>query len=451
MLLDRFLKYIGEHDLIGRDERVLLAVSGGVDSMAMLHLFRDGGYNIGVAHCNFGLRGDESDEDEKSVAEECAKLGVPHYNIRFDTASQVRSSGESVQMVARRLRYDWFDELSTEHGYTKIAIAHHIDDSIETFFINLIRGTGLRGLTGINAINGKLVRPLLFATRREILDYAAANKVPYREDSSNSSTKYLRNKIRLGIIPMIREISPSFGRTMVRNVERLSFALDFVDRQTEIIRGEVTTWEGNSDVIDIDRINPALPRRYVIYELLRPYGFNTDVVADLYHSYLAGRSGTSFSTISHIAYLDRGRIIINRMCETKEFEAKIEQECADESCVRGLLRFETVEIEDMESLKQPQNVALLDASLVHWPLTVRKWNDGDSFIPFGMDGRKKVSDFLIDEKISMPDKQRQLVVVSGDDIVWLVDRRIDDRYKVTSSTKLVLRITRQQSDDSVLV
>ena len=201
---------------------------------------------------------------------ECAeKLGVPHYNIRFDTLREMERTGESVQMAARRLRYDWFDSLCDEHGYTHIAIAHHGDDSVETFFINLLRGTGLRGLTGISVTNGRLIRPLLFSTRKEILDYALQKKIPFREDSSNASTKYLRNKIRLGIVPRIKEISPQFTETMTSNVERLTAAQGFIDRGMALLRQQVVLSRGDVHTIEVDRIDPMLPVQFVVYELLR--------------------------------------------------------------------------------------------------------------------------------------------------------------------------------------
>ena len=225
-LLDNFQRYIRHNELAAPEDFILLTVSGGVDSMVMLSLFVRSGYRVGVAHCNFQLRGVESEEDEELVRREAEKYGVPWYNKRFDTKGEMERTGESMEMAARRLRYAWFDELSREHGYTVVAIAHHIDDSIETFFINLLRGTGLRGLTGITTHAGKLIRPLMFASRKDILEYAVAQHIPYREDSSNRSTKYLRNKIRLGLVPRIKEISPKFTDLMRRNIDALRRGLN---------------------------------------------------------------------------------------------------------------------------------------------------------------------------------------------------------------------------------
>ena len=285
MLTDRFQSYVERHGLFSRDDRILLTVSGGVDSMVMLSLFVRGGYEVGVAHCNFQLRGAESDEDEVLVEEEARKYGVEFYNKRFETAAEMERTGESMEMAARRLRYAWFDALSREHGYTVVAIAHHADDSIETFFINLLRGTGLRGLTGISTQVGKVVRPLMFASRKEILEYAVANRIPFREDSSNRSTKYLRNKIRLGLIPRIREINPKFTSLMRRNIARLTDAQLFINHGIERIRSEAVTSDTGIDTIHLDRLDPAFPQGFVIYELLSSgYGFKGDGSDALCHS-----------------------------------------------------------------------------------------------------------------------------------------------------------------------
>ena len=419
--------------------------------MVLLHLFSRLEYLYGVAHCNFHLRGEEGDEDARSVEEVCRRLGVSHFNIDFDTMGEVDASGESVEMVARRLRYAWFRQLCLEHGYTKIVIAHHSDDSVETFFINLIRGTGLRGLTGIHVTNENIVRPLLFATRREILDYAHENKIAFRVDSSNLTTKYLRNKIRLGVIPRIKEISPQFGATMTGNVERLSNALCFIDRQMDKIRAEITHAAGNGTVISVDRIDRDLPRNYVIYEILRPYGFSSEVVENLISSLDSGKSGTRFFSHTHVAYLNRKHIIVKDISHAESYRLTVRQDVSKMYGLGGLLTFETLEREDVETLRQPEHIALLDASKIRYPLTVRIWEEGDGFVPLGMSGRKKISDFLIDEKVALPDKEQQLVVVSGDDIVWLVGRRIDERYKVNEETTHVLRIAREECDEAMFI
>ncbi|OUN76990.1 tRNA lysidine(34) synthetase TilS [Alistipes sp. An116] len=443
-LIEAFQHYIDENNLATHDDRILLTVSGGVDSMVMLSLFVRCGYTVGVAHCNFQLRGAESDEDEVLVQKEAAKYGVPCYNRRFETAAEMERTGESMEMAARRLRYAWFDELSRQEGYTVVAIAHHADDSIETFFINLLRGTGLRGLTGISTQVGKVIRPLLFASRREILEYAAANHIPYREDSSNRSTKYLRNKIRLGLIPRIREINPKFTSLMCRNLARLTDAQLFINHGIERIRALAVTSDAGIDTIHLDRIDPAFPREFVIYELLNSaYGFKGDVIDSLCHALEQGATGRRFYARDHVATIDRGRILVSPIAPEDPCLVSVPKGTQRSYCGNAVLYFEYCDIDTIKNFGVPEQIAQLDADRLQFPLTLRRWKEGDWFIPFGMSGRKKVSDFLIDAKVSLPEKQRQFVLLSGDDIVWLVGRRIDDRYRLTSTTENVLRITKE--------
>ena len=391
-LLEAFRKYIADNDLATHDDRILLTVSGGVDSMVMLSLFTRSGYRVGVAHCNFQLRGAESDEDEVLVEEEARKYGVEFYNKRFETAAEMERTGESMEMAARRLRYAWFDALSREHGYTVVAIAHHADDSIETFFINLLRGTGLRGLTGISTQVGKVVRPLMFASRKEILEYAVANRIPFREDSSNRSTKYLRNKIRLGLIPRIREINPKFTSLMRRNIARLTDAQLFINHGIERIRGGI-------DTIRPERIDPAFPREFVIYELLNSaYGFKGDVIDSLCHSLRHGMTGRRFYSRERVAYVDRGTIVVAPIAPGDACLVTVERGVPRSYCGNSALYFEYCDIDAIKNFGVPEHIAQVDADLLKFPLTLRRWREGDTFIPFGMEGRKKVSDYLIDRK-----------------------------------------------------
>lgn len=443
-LSEKFQQYISEHSLASRENRILLTVSGGVDSMVMLHLFVEAGYTVGVAHCNFCLRGNESEEDEVVVAEEAAKLGVKHYNKRFDTKGEMALTGESVQMAARRLRYAWFDELCLDEGYDTIAVAHHADDSIETFFINLLRGTGLRGLTGISVINGKVIRPLLFASRHEIKEYAKHHAIPYREDSSNRSTKYLRNKIRLGIVPRLREIVPQLTTTMCSNIDRLTEAQKFINHAIDKIARDAVEHIGNEDIIYPERIDTGFPLNFVIYELMsRFYGFKGDVVDSLYEALKAGSTGRRFYSKDWVAYIDRGKIAISRIAEQDECEVEVNLSKTKVYCGSSVLYMEKIDIDRVENLRVPEHIALLDLDTLDQPLRLRKWREGDRFIPLGMVDEKKVSDYLIDAKVSMPEKRRQFVLTCGEQIVWLIGQRIDNRNKITSRTENVLRITKE--------
>lgn len=440
----RFREYIKEHQLATADNRILLTVSGGVDSMVMMHLFVEAGFNVGVAHCNFQLRGTESEEDEVLVAEQAAALGVPCYNRRFDTKGEMAATGESVQIAARRLRYGWFAELCTDEGYDTIAVAHHADDSIETFFINLLRGTGLKGLTGISLTNGRIIRPLLFATRHEINDYAKAHKIPFREDSSNRSTKYLRNKIRLGIVPRLREIVPSFTQTMGSNIDRLTDAQHFINHAIGKIEAEAVEHFGGEDIINPAKIDRGFPLNFVIYELMsQNYGFKGDVVDSLCDALRAGATGKRFYSRDWVAYIDRGRIVISRIGVDDECEVPFDIGKSKVYCGNSVLYIERTNIDHIDSLFQPDNIALLDADTLTEPLTLRKWREGDRFVPLGMSGEKKVSDYLINSKVSMAEKSRQFVLCAGEQIVWLVGHRIDERYKITSATENVVKIVKE--------
>lgn len=439
-LLSKFQNYIKHNELVELDDKILLTVSGGLDSMVMLSLFVQSGYDVGVAHCNFCLRGKESDEDEVVVEQQATKHGVPFYNKRFDTQSEIDRTGESVQMVARRLRYDWFEELSVEHGYTAISIAHHADDSIETFFINLFRGTGLKGLTGITVSRGRIVRPMLFASRKEIADYAHAHKLPFREDSSNRSTKYLRNRIRLGLVPRIREISPSFTETMTKNTRRITQSQQFIDATIEMIRTRVESVSGGVVVIDPRLINGGFSCDFVIYELLSRYGFKGDVVDALCRALDNNTSGRRFYSPLNVAYIDRGNILIEPIPSQDSCEVILEENVHKVYCGNKVIYVDRLNIDDIDTLSLPENIAMLDASKLTFPLTLRRWAEGDRMIPLGMEGHKKVSDMLIDAKVSLSAKARQFVLCNGDDVVWLIGMRIDDRYKVVSQTEHVLRL-----------
>ena len=443
-LLEGFRRYMTGHELATPDDRILLTVSGGVDSMVMLSLFVHSGYRVGVAHCNFQLRGSESEEDEALVQREAERWGVPFYNRRFDTMAEVERTGESVEMAARRLRYSWFDTLSREHGYTLVAVAHHADDSIETFFINLLRGTGLRGLTGIGTQVGRIIRPLMFASRRDILEYAVANRIPFREDSSNRSTKYLRNKIRLGLVPRIREINPKFTDLMRRNIDRLSDAQRFIDHGIERIRKQVVTERDGIQTIHVDRIDREFPLGFVIYELLgSAYGFKGDAIDGLCHAIEQGNTGRRFYSRDWVAYVDRGEIQVMPIPPDDPCLTLVPEGALRCYCGNSVLFFEQRDIDTIENFGVPEHIAQVDAARLRYPLTVRRWQEGDFFIPYGMTGRKKVSDYLTDHKVSAAEKQRQFVLLSGDEIVWLVGRRIDDRYRLTAATEEVLRITRE--------
>ena len=444
MLIERFQEYVNRQNLFTRQDKILLTVSGGVDSMVLMSLCVNSGYNVGVAHCNFSLRGQESDEDEIMVQETARRYGIECYNKRFDTQGEMERTGESMEMAARRLRYEWFYELCDKHNYTVIAIAHHIDDSIETFFINMLRGTGLRGLTGISNRVGRVVRPLMFATRKEILDYALHKHITFREDSSNRSTKYLRNKIRLGLIPRLKEINPRFAFMMNQNVARLTATQQFIDSAIDNIFERAARIEGDICTIEMDKIIDVRTRSFVIYEILSSrFGFKGDVVDALCKALDNDSTGRRFYSRSHVAYIDRGNIVVARIEDKDPCEIMVNKGQQRAYCGNSVLYFEVCDVDSLPTYNVADNIALLDAEKITYPLTLRRWCDGDSFTPYGMNGSKKVSDYLIDRKVSMAEKSRQFVLLSGDEIAWLVGRRIAHPVRITDKIEWVLRITKE--------
>ena len=438
-----FEKYVERHELFSHEDKILLAVSGGVDSMVMLSVFVRLGYNIGVAHCNFGLRGEESDADTEMVEAECAKLGIVCHSERFDTLGEMERTGDSMEMTARRQRYAWFNELCRTEGYKVVAVAHHSNDSIETFFINMLRGTGLRGLTGINRQYGKVVRPLLYASRKDILEYAKQNHIPYREDSSNLSTKYLRNKIRLGLLPMLNEINPRFSALMRGNLYRLNNAQQFIDAAIDNIRESALHSENGVDTINVSAISEIYPRDFVIYELLNStYGFKGDVVEELNKALKRGVTDRRFYARDYVAYLDRGNILVTKIEEEDDCEVLVDADDMRSYCGNAVLYYEHTDIDNVNEYRLPSDVALLDESKLQYPLRLRRWREGDTFVPFGMAGHKKVGDYLTNQKVSAVERKRQFVLLSGDDIVWVVGRRTDERYRIGNKTENILKITK---------
>jgi tRNA(Ile)-lysidine synthase len=308
----------------------------------------------------------------------------------------------------------------------------------------MLRGTGLRGLTGITTQVGRVVRPMMFATRKDIHDYAVAHRIPFREDSSNRSTKYLRNKVRIGLVPMLKEINPQFTTIMRRNISRLSQAQDFITSAINIVKSESLEQQGDIYRLKVANIRPTLPRNYVIYEILNSeFGFKGDVVDALCHALDSDATGRRFYAREWVAVVDRGDVVITTVTEDDSCETIVEKNTMRSYAGGSVLFYEYCDIDFIENLDQGDNVALLDADKLKFPLKVRRWQDGDWFVPFGMSGRKKLSDYLIDKKVSLAEKGRPFVLLSGDDIVWVIGRRLDDRYAITRKTENVLRVVRE--------
>jgi tRNA(Ile)-lysidine synthase len=438
-VIREFKSFISENQLIRKTDKILLAVSGGMDSMAMAELFRVAAYDYAFIHCNFKLRGGDSEADYAFVKETAQRHAVPFFSRSFETQEIADNSGDSVQMVARDLRYDYFSEVAQKEGFDIIASAHHLDDQIETFFINLSRGCGIAGLHGIRLKQGKLIRPIMFASREDIEKFIHQNNIAYREDSSNQSLKYKRNLIRHKLIPLFLELNQNFREEMGANIFRLS-GTEEVYRQF-INEMKQTLWDesDNSISIDIAGLKDLHPIRTFLFEFISPYGFNAADVENIITA-LDNIPGKMFFSASHQLLIDRKKILLTKLIGEDKYAFEYTLNREDLSLSEPVkLKISMTRAGDYE-IPLDQNIASLDLGKLAFPLMLRRWKAGDLFIPMGMKNRKKLSDFFIDEKFSRLQKEQTWVLCSGEDIVWIVGSRIDDRYRITSETREVYKI-----------
>jgi tRNA(Ile)-lysidine synthase len=435
MVLQQFLNHIDQNSLFKPSDKVLLAVSGGLDSMVMLHLFKEAGFSIGVAHCNFQLRGEESNGDEALVNTTCVELGIPFYLKRFDTEVYAWERGISIQMAARDLRYSFFEDVITAHNYNWLATAHHGNDSLETVLLNLVRGTGIEGLTGIAVKHDKVIRPLLFATRAALEEYAAFRRLSWREDSSNASDKYHRNLIRNQVIPLLKQINVNLEDGFQHTIERLRGTSALQALVLRKFKEEAIHEETDSTYIDIAGLNAMPQPAVVLWELLKDKGFNFDQCHDIMD--VKHQPGKIFYASHFQLAIDRSHFIISEKQNQEYIEIQIDENQSTVTLLHTTLELQIVNKKDFNLVKDLQ-LAQLDCDSVMFPLTWRSWKSGDQFVPLGMQHHKKLSDFLIDMKISVPDKSRVTVLESDGKIIWVTGHRIDDRFKVTDKTERVL-------------
>jgi tRNA(Ile)-lysidine synthase len=441
-MLDGFKNFIRKEKLFDEEDKILLAVSGGVDSAVMAELFRSSGYKFAIAHCNFQLRGKESDEDEKFVRKMAKRYGIPFFIQSFPTSKYAKGMGISLQMAARDLRYEWFGEILRMEGYRFVATAHHLDDQAETFLINLLRGTGISGLHGILPKHGTLLRPMLFTGRDEILKFAKRNKIDFREDSSNRSDKYLRNRIRRHVIPLLEKINPEFPSAIRETISHLRDFEKIGNLMVNEVRDQITQREKERILINIDAIRRLRPLETFAWELLSPYGFNRSVTGDILKS-LNRSSGKTFLSETHRLTRDRKTLILEPV--EKDIHPicykVIDFKSSKKLTVPVSLFFRKIKKSEITVIPVSRYEASLDLHKITFPLTIRKWAPGDAFHPFGMNGRKKLSRFFIDEKLSLPDKENTWLLCSGDKIAWVIGHRIDHSFRITSKTREILRVT----------
>ncbi len=426
-MLEQFQLYIDQKQLCTPQHRVLLAVSGGLDSMAMIHLFQAAGYPVAVAHCNFQLRGRESNSDESFVKRQCGQLKIPFFSKRFDTNNYAIANKRSLQMAARELRYKWFSELMVHHRFDFLATAHHLNDSLETILLNWVNGAGVEALAGIRLKRGNIIRPLLFATKAQLVAFSIDQRIVWREDSSNLTDDYQRNFIRHQVVPKLKEINPSLEHTLSHSSEKILGELQF-------FQSAVQEWKEKhvrpyQDGIQIKKKSLADGSAAILWHCLRERGFNFEICQDVIRA-LNGQSGKQFLSDSFKLVIDRDAVLVTpHQTAWQKTSIKKDQRKA------ALGPWSLVHhMDDAKPVDNP-DIAVLDESLLTFPLIWRKWKAGDYFYPLGMNHRKKISDFLIDKKLSVVQKDLVTVLESGGKIAWVVGHRIDDRFKLTPATK----------------
>lgn len=430
-----FLDFVDTNKIFAFNQKTLLAVSGGLDSVAMTHLYKMADLSFAIAHCNFGLRDKESDDDETFCRKLADEYDVSFFTIKFDTLEYAQINRLSIQTAARELRYKWLEEIRKKHNLDFIATAHHLDDNAETMLFNMSRGTGYTGLSGIPVVNNKIVRPLMCFQKNELIQFVEKHNLSYREDSSNAKTDYTRNKIRHQVIPHLKEINPaviknfaSLSHVVKKSDELLNF---LIDKEGLIIE------KGNEYHIPIKKINNYPDRETVLFHLLKRFGF-TAAQTKMIKSTIKSHSGKYHETDNFKLIRDRDYFLIVPKQERGIID-EVLIEVGQSYKISDNIFFETDIIDflpDYEISKENNHVAL-DYEMLTFPLTLRQWRQGDAFQPFGMEGTKKISDFLIDIKMPIHKKDEVLVLLSGDEIVWVVNHRPDNRYAITPQTNKI--------------
>ena len=435
-MLTKFQNHIEQNFLQLKDKKLLLAVSGGVDSMVLLDLFYKLRFDICIVHCNFQLRGKESDADEMLVRETCQDSYIPYFIESFDTLEFANENKLSIQLAARKLRYDWFQELLSL-GYDYVLTAHHLDDNVETFLINFTRGTGLEGLTGIPAQNGNIIRPLLPFSREEIENYALENKIQWREDSSNASDKYFRNKLRHNIVPTLKELNTGFLDSFQNTLHHLQQSESLVNDASKLVFEKVVEEKENQLEIHLKPLLEFQNYKAYLYQWLKEYGFSAwNDIYDL----VEAQSGKQVFSETHILLKDREKLILSERNEINKSEVFIIESIESKVNIPLKLRF----CKAVNIFETVSNCIFVDESKIKFPLTIRKWQEGDYFYPAGMNGKKKLSKYFKDEKYSLLDKENQWLLCSEDQIIWVIGKRADNRFINRETTQNSIKIVLEE-------
>lgn len=432
-MLQKFQNHIQQNFSFLKEKKLLVAVSGGMDSMVLVDLFQKLKFDFAIAHCNFQLRESESDGDENFVKEYAKSNNINCFITKFDTENYSKAHKLSTQVAARNLRYNWFNEILEEEKFDYIVTAHHADDVAETFLINFSRGTGLDGLTGIPSQNGNIIRPMLPFSRKEIENYVSENKLQWREDSSNTSDKYLRNKIRHHVIPVFKEINESFLQSFQNTLDHLNQEQSLVNDAVQMVYDIVVSEDNEQLKINISALLQYENYRAYLYKWLNKYGF---LAWNDVYNLIEAQSGKQIFSEKYILLKDRDFLILSKK-ETTNFEEIIIHSITEKPNFPLKLTL----CNQSDIFNQMKNVIFVEENKIQFPLTIRKWKEGDYFYPSGMQGKKKVSKYFKDEKFTLFQKQDTWILESNNKIVWIIGHRADERFKVENTTQTIIQIT----------
>jgi len=435
-MIKKFLNYIVKNNLPKPDDNynILLAVSGGIDSVVLCDLFHKVGYKFSIAHANFKLRGNDSELDQKFVENIAIKYRVQLFTEKFETQAFAENNKVSIQMAARELRFKWFFEICEKYSFHFVATAHHLDDQAETFFINLFRGASLKAIAGLKPLSDKIFHPLLFASRADIVNYAKDNKIKYRDDMSNDSDKYIRNNIRHNFLPLIDDVYKGATKSVISTCQKLQDVNEFIDNIIDQINPEIIIKHHNFVEINTNLLFKYKPIRLYLFEIIKSYGFKYNTIDDIIAASLKKLSGKIFYSDKYKLLIDRNKILITDILTDENYNSFINE--TDNECITPVkLKIKYVKKNNDFVIPADANIACLDYSKLTFPLNVRTWQKGDKFYPLGMKTSKKISDFLIDNKVPLIFKEKVFLLCSNDKIVWVIGMRIDNRFKTTSKTK----------------